>query len=332
MEARGNLGTAYRGREALSVLVLGSVNQDLICQVETLPRAGETVQARRTLVLPGGKGANQAIAAARMGASVRMVGCVGDDPAGTTLTAVLAQAGVDVAAIERLAGVATGTAYIATARDGENQIVVDPGANAHVTAAILPDDAFSRGDVLLAQLETPVSATIEAFKRAGDAGMLRILNTAPALAAATALFPLTDLLILNQTEAAYYLRVATVPDDADAASAIRGLLAREGQRAVVTLGAAGALLVERDAAHRVPGMRVPVVDTTGAGDCFCGALAALLVEGMAMRQALALANAAAALCVQAEGAAPAMPTRGAVDAAAAQRNGRSGSRSGEARS
>jgi ribokinase len=319
------------GRSALSVVVTGSINRDLICQVETLPRAGETVSARATLSLPGGKGANQAIAAARMGAAVRMLACVGDDPAGDAMIAFLQRSGVDTRGVARLGGVATGTAYITTARDGENQIVVDPGANARLGAgaASIVDGAIDGARVVLAQLETPVAATAAAFERAGAIGALRILNTAPALAEGAALFALSDLLILNQTETARYCDLAAPPADAGAAVAVRRLFVRDDQRAVVTLGAAGAVLVTRDAVHRAPGIRVPVVDTTGAGDCFCGALAALLAEGIAIEEALPLANAAAALCVQAEGAAPAMPARAAAEAAA-QRYGRGGSRSGAA--
>ena len=298
----------------MSVVVVGSINQDIICRVAVLPRPGETVAARRTLVLQGGKGANQAIAAARLGATVTMIGCVGDDAAGTSLIDALRSCALDVRDVVRLPGMRTGTAYIAIDDDAENQIIVDPGANAGLTDGMIRADALSAARVVLAQLETPVAATARAFALAGAAGGYRILNTAPALAEAARIFPRADMLILNQSELARLLGLDAEPTTPDDALVARRLLGREGQCAVVTLGAAGAVLVEHAEMHVAPGFRVPAIDTTGAGDCFCGALAAMLAEGMPAAQALPIANAAAALCVQGEGAGPAMPTRAAVDA------------------
>ncbi len=296
----------------MAVCVLGSINRDVICRVAALPRPGETVAARETLRLPGGKGANQAVAAARMGAATRMIGAVGADADGAALTAWLAGEGIDVTGVARHVSAPTGAAYIALDDAGENQILVSPGAN----AAIAPEAATIRpGDrVCLAQLETPVAAVAAFFARAGAAGALRILNAAPALAEGAALFAATDLLIVNQSELARYAGLAGTPDAARAIAAARALLTRGDHAVVVTLGGAGAVLVDRDESIDVAGRRVPVIDTTGAGDCFCGALAALLADGMARRQALALANAAAALCVQRAGAGPAMPSLGEVTA------------------
>jgi len=295
----------------MSVCILGSVNRDVVARVPRLPRPGETVAAGDVAYLQGGKGANQAVAAARMGARVRMAGAVGADDAGATLLAELAAAGVDVAAVERLPDVLTGTAFITAAADGENQIVFVAGANARVTADRL-DPAFADDAVLLVQLETPVAATAALFGRGQP--RCRILNTAPALPEAAALFEATDLLVLNQTELAAYLHLADAPRDAAGTAQARQLLVREGQAAIVTLGAAGAVLVGRDELVHAPAVAVPVVDTTGAGDCFCGALAALLAEGHSPRDALGIANAAAALAVGRAGAGPAMPTRSEVEA------------------
>lgn len=297
----------------MTVVVLGSINQDVVSRVVRLPRAGETVSARETLMLPGGKGANQAIAAARMGAGVRMLGAVGADANGDALTRYLAEAGVDTAAIRRIDDVGTGAAYITIDDAGENQIVVSSGANARVAAADV--GAIDGVRVALGQLETPVPALAAFFAAAAAAGALRILNAAPALPEGAALFAGIDVLIVNQTELAAYLDLAEEPRTAEDAAVARRLIAGDLRAVIVTLGAAGAVLVEADALRAVPARPATVVDTTGAGDCFCGVLAALAAEGMPLGDAIATANAAAAICVGRAGAGPAMPTRAEVEAA-----------------
>lgn len=307
----------------MTVCVLGSLNLDIIARVAALPRPGETVAAREVLTLPGGKGLNQAIAAARMGAGVRMVGAVGVDAAGEQLVEALVEAGVDAGRIARIADVPTGTAYISTDDAGENQIVVTAGANARVLPAAVDAAALGDATVFLAQLETPV-ATLAAFLAAAAGRGTRILNAAPALPDAIALFALAELLIVNETELATLCgtRIAASPEDAGALAA--GLLTRADQAVIVTLGAAGALRVTRAERRLSPALRVAVVDTTGAGDCFCGALAALIAEGMPADLAMTAAGAAAALCVGRAGAAPAMPRRGEVDALLASNNSGAG--------
>ncbi|MGK6320320.1 ribokinase [Sphingomonas sp. DT-204] len=292
----------------MAICVLGSINVDVILSVAALPRPGETVMARDAVRLPGGKGANQAVAAARMGAATVMLGAVGADEAGDWMRAALKDAGVDVAQVHSLAEAGTGTAYIAVDAGAENQIIVASGANAHVSSELLSDQP--QGSVLLAQLEIPVEVVAAAFAKPGP---LRILNAAPTVPEATSLFSDADVLIVNQHELAVYLRVQTIETPRQALEA-RALLSRPGQVAIVTLGAEGALAVWRDRAFHAPALPVTPVDTVGAGDCFCGALAALLDEGMMIERALPLANAAAALCTQARGAVPAMPTRAAVEA------------------
>ena len=195
------------------VIILGSVIQDVICQVAALPRPGETVIARHTAFLPGGKGANQAIAAARMGAVTHMIGAVGEDAAGAAMLAYLSAAGVDTAGVRRLPGEPTGAAFIAVSADGENQIVVAPGANALVSAHDVTPETVGSARVRLAQQEVPVGA-VEAFFAASAAG-LRILNTAPAVPEGERLFEAADLLILNQPELARYLRLAEEPPTPD---------------------------------------------------------------------------------------------------------------------
>ncbi|WP_448661964.1 ribokinase [Sphingomonas sp. CJ20] len=294
----------------MAVCVVGSINVDVIARVEQLPLPGETVMAHETLRLPGGKGANQAVAAARMGAAVRMVGAVGDDEAGRWMLAALGEAGVDVRPIARLAEASTGTAYIAVDARAENQIIVASGANARLTPAMLaPGDT---GDVVLAQMEVPAETLAAAF---AAPARLRILNAAPALASALPLFALVDVLIVNEHELAWYAGCAAAETLEATVETARTLCARADQVVIVTLGAAGAVAVWADRHFHAPALPVRPIDTVGAGDCFCGALAALLDEGLAIDAALGIANAAAGLCTLAPGAVSAMPARAAVEAA-----------------
>ncbi len=295
----------------MAVQVAGSINVDLIQSVDALPRPGETVLAHASRQLPGGKGANQAVAAARMGAKVHFTGAVGDDESGRWMVSVLKSDGIDTARIATTPALPTGLALIAVSRDGENQIIVNSGAN----AAIEPDAAESLANdarVLLAQQEIAPAALEAFFGAPGASERLRILNAAPAFPETASLFGLIDILIVNQHELAVYLGLERAPKGVDEALAARQLITREGQLVIVTLGAGGALAVWSDRHLHVPALAVAPLDTIGAGDCFCGALAALLDEGWSAEQALPLANAAAALCTLGEGAIPAMPTRAEV--------------------
>ncbi len=298
----------------MRVDVVGSVNVDLVLRVADLPAPGETVIAQGMERLPGGKGANQAAAAARIGAATRLLGAVGDDEAGAWMRGQLASVGVDVSLLVTRPGQPTGVAQIAVDARGENQIIVLPGAN----RTLGPVTPAPEARVVLAQNEVPVESVAAAFTAARENGAtLSILNAAPAEPAALALFGLTDLLIVNEHELARYAALAGITG-ADEAALARALLERgEGaprQAVVVTLGARGCLAVWRDRQVMVPAWPVVPVDTIGAGDCFCGVLAALHAEGQALEAALPFANAAAALCTQASGAVPAMPTRAAVEA------------------
>ncbi|MCT2400451.1 ribokinase [Novosphingobium mangrovi (ex Huang et al. 2023)] len=286
----------------MAVHIVGSINIDIIASLERLPLPGETVMAGATAKLPGGKGANQAVAAARMGAQTRMIGAVGDGDAGRWMRDRLAADGIDVSGIEVLEGQETGTAYIAVDAEGENQIIVVSGANARLRPCAPVDEG-----VLLAQLEVPVATLLPVF---AQSKAIRILNTAPAVAGARALFEHVDVLVLNEHELGVY--VPADGDDDDLARRARSLLCRDGQAVVITLGANGALAVRSDWHLHVPAVPVIPVDTIGAGDCFCGALAALLDEGRCLEEALPCASAAAALCTLGQGAAPSMPTRAAV--------------------
>ena len=299
----------------MSVCVLGSVNLDVVFRVAALPRPGETVSSLGVQEFPGGKGGNQAVAAARMGAPTSLIAALGQDEAATGLKRFLSEAGVDLSAAVEMAAHPTGQAFICVDDRGENAIVVDAGANGALSADHLKPEMLASHGVFLAQLETPL-ATLAAFfgSDAAKAG-LKLLNAAPAISGAEALFPLIDILIVNETELASYAKLEREPVDlAGISGAARRLLSRAGQCVVVTLGAAGVALVTPEDAVSVPGRAVEVVDTTGAGDCFCGVLAALLSEAAALPDALANANAAAALAVGHAGAATSMPTRLELDA------------------
>ncbi|MEN7538581.1 ribokinase [Aurantiacibacter flavus] len=295
----------------MAVAVVGSINVDLVLTVDALPSPGETVLASRSTRLPGGKGANQAVAAARFGATTRLTAAVGDDEGGQWMRQVLSSEGIDTSGVESLSGQDTGLATIAVDARGENQIIVSSGANALLSpdkAALLKSDT----KVVLAQQEVPPEAILAAFTVELPAGAIRMLNAAPALTGAANLLDHTDILIVNQHELAEYLGLAQAPANAAEALIAQDLLRFEGQTIIVTLGAGGALAVSSAGHFYAPAVAVSPRDTIGAGDCFCGVLAALLDTGAPLEKAISSANAAAALCTQRQGAVPAMPTRAEV--------------------
>ena len=300
----------------MPIVVAGSINVDLIQTVEALPRPGETILALRSARLPGGKGANQAVAAARAGAATRMIGAVGADEAGAWMTDQLSQAGVATNDIATIAGALTGTAYIAVDRSGENQIIVASGANASLSPAMV--EAVAGTDIRVAQLEVPVATVAAFFAAPGDGQTKRTLNAAPASQEAMGLFALTDILIVNQHELAVYLDLDKAPSTPQEALVARALICGDNQLIVVTLGASGALAVRADSAVHVPAFPVVPLDAIGAGDCFVGALCAMLDQagetGVTDEGLLTFANAAAALCTQKPGAIPAMPLRSEIEA------------------
>ena len=274
--------------------VVGSVNLDLVASGAPLPGPGETVTGARFAQHPGGKGANQALAARRLGAEVMMVGCVGDDALAEPALALLRADGVDVSHVMAELGEATGVALIAVSPQGENQITVASGANARVDPADVA--ALDGCDAILCQLEVPVPAVLAAARL--DTALFAV-NLAPALPVPEALLAEADLMIVNEVEAAFY---------GEALHAGEGLVA-------VTLGGEGARLFRAGKPiAQAPAFAVPVVDTTGAGDTFCGALVVALAEGQAPDMALRFASAAAALAVTVPGAQPSLPRRAAVDA------------------
>ncbi len=295
-----------------SVVVVGSLNLDVVVRTPRHPRAGETVLGHGHAEHPGGKGANQAVAAARLGASTAMLGRVGDDTAGERLRASLVDAGVDLAALDTTSGVRTGAAFITVDDEGENTIVVSSGANAHLAAADVDHhrDLVEAAGVCLLQLEVADEVVVAAARAAG--GRV-VLNPAPARDLPAGLLEDIDVLVPNEGELARLGGVDTAPSDLDELAALARSLAVP--TVVVTLGPRGALVVGADRLDLVPAPEVDVVDTTAAGDTFCGALAAAIVRGEDLVTATRWAVAAAVLSVQRDGAQPSIPTRDEVEAA-----------------
>lgn len=280
----------------VTIGIVGSINLDLVASGAPLPTAGETVTGASFAQHPGGKGANQALAARRLGADVKLVGCVGDDALAEPALALLRKDGVDVGAVMSEIGASTGVALIAVSPDGENQITVASGANSNVGAQDVA--SLPTCDVILCQLEVPVAAIESAADRAAETGALLAINLAPAIEVSSMLLDRADLLIVNEIEAAFY----------------GGALHGGGGLVAVTLGGDGAVLYKqgRELA-RADAFPVSVVDTTGAGDTFCGALAVALAEGKSPQVALSFASAAAALAVTKPGAQPSLPRRAQVE-------------------
>lgn len=302
-------------RRGDGVLVVGSTSVDLTAFARRLPGPGETVLGEAFTSVLGGKGANQAVAAARAGASTRFVACVGDDPFAAVVESGLRDAGVDLSHLHRLAG-ATGVAHIRVDAAGENDIVVVPNANAalepaHVDAA-LGDDG-DRSGALLVQLESPLATVAHAVRRGREAGLVVVLDPAPAQPLDDGLWAHVDVVTPNETEAAMLTGVR-VDDAAGAEAAARWFLARGVGAAVVTLAGEGALVVDASGARRLAPFRVDAVDTTAAGDAFAGALAAALAAGATLDGAARRAAAAGALAVTRRGASPSIPTAAEVDA------------------
>ena len=295
------------------VFVAGSINMDVVATADRHPRIGETVAGSAVLYFPGGKGANQAVAAAKLGAPTTLIGRLGNDAFGVELKVFLAAQGVDLSFVQETAGAHTGTAII-TIANADNTIVVIPGANALVNAADVGAPALARGDIAVGQFEIPLPTIFAFFKRARAAGATTILNPAPAIEFDAELLDLVDILILNESELGFLSRteLRETDDHARFIEAIRSLQRSQDKIICVTLGKRGALALVDGNPLIVPGRIVEAVDATGAGDCFVGAVAAQLAGRKSIREALAYANSAASICVQRMGAAPSMPTAAEV--------------------
>lgn len=292
-----------------SVVVVGSANVDLVVDVPRHPGGGETILGGDLRRSPGGKGANQAVAAARAGgADTTFVGALGRDESGELLLASLDRGGVRTDLVERTTA-PTGTALITVSPDGENAIVVAPGANSHVRIGPAQAERIAAADVVLAQLEIPLDVVLAAGA-ARRPGAVLALNAAPSRDLPDAMWAALDLLIVNEHEARDLAGEAAAPTDpVDAAEYLAVTLLSRVPAVVVTLGGAGCLVAQRDSAPvRVPAPRVDAVDTTGAGDTFCGVLAAALAGGSTLVDAARTASFAGALAVTRPGAQDAVPT------------------------
>jgi ribokinase len=294
---------------AKPVLVIGSLNMDLVARCEHLPRGGQTVFGTDFFTAAGGKGANQAVAASRLGARVMMAGCVGDDQSGIDLIAGLRRDGVLLDAVRTVSG-PTGTALITIDAQGANTIVVISGANS-ASDATLVDRSLASADtpgILLLQHEIPEEVNAHAIRAAYAAGWFIVLNPAPARPVMPELLPLIDLIAPNETEA------AALTGSSDPRAAARHLLAQGAHAALITLGGAGALYCDASDALHCAAVAVQTVDTTAAGDAYIGALAAALSEDRTVADSLGFAAAAAGLAVTRLGAQPSLGSRDEVAA------------------
>lgn len=298
-----------------AIVVVGSLNADLVVRTPRFPAPGETTTGSDFAIYPGGKGANQAVAAGRLGARVAMIGRVGRDDHGLLLRRSLSDAGVDAEPVIDDAA-ATGVAVITIDASGQNQIVLAPGANARLR----PDDVERRrsliegASVVLLQLEVPLDTVEAAARIARRAGVSVVLDPAPARREALALLPLVDFVTPNETELRVLVGAPPGPTTPDEAAAMARALLAQGARGVIAkLGPAGVIAVSADGESRWPGHSVQAVDTTAAGDAWNGAFAVALAEGRSRPDAGAFANAAAAISVTRPGAQPSMATRDEVE-------------------
>jgi ribokinase len=299
-----------------NVFVAGSINMDVVATANRYPKIGETVLGKEVFFFPGGKGANQAVSAAKLGAPTTLIGRLGEDAFGQELKAFLTSQGVDLTYVHHSSESHTGTAVIIVA-DSNNAIVVVPGTNALVNEADVAKPKITEGDVLVSQFEIPVRTIHSFFSRARPAGATTILNPAPAIDCDTDLLRLVDILILNESELSFLTKKVLHETDPESAfiEAARSIRTNEKQVICITLGKRGAVALAGGETLIVPGRTVQAIDTTGAGDCFVGAVAAQIASGARLRAAMEFANVAASLCVQRMGAGPSMPTAAEVAAA-----------------
>jgi ribokinase len=294
------------------IVVFGSINVDLVIRVDALPRPGETVLSESYSIHPGGKGANAAVAAARAGAETRMVGRVGRDHFAEDALRVMRDAGVglDCVAESRRP---TGCATISVDRRGENSIVVASGANLDVTADQVPDTLLGENTLIALQMEVPPAENWSLVARAKKAGARILLNLAPAYPVPQQVLNDIDVLVMNRAEAAEVAEDSGLNTDEPQDTA-RVLAERHGMTCIVTLGRDGALAQGPGGGRRIPALALSAIDTTGAGDAFCGGLAAALDRGLDMEAALRYASVGAGLACTVEGAQDSLPGRGAVEA------------------
>ncbi|WP_392340512.1 ribokinase [Moritella marina] len=303
------------------LVVLGSVNADHVLQVASFPRPGETLLGHSYAVIPGGKGANQAVAAARLGADIAFIACVGDDSFGTNMIAEFGRDGINTQAVMTEKGTPTGIAMIQVAATGENSICISAEANACLTPERLAphSELIAQADTLLMQLETPIATITQAARIAKQSGTRVVLNPAPAQPLSDELLAVVDLITPNETEAELLTGIK-VTDMASAQIAADVLHNKGISEVMITLGSQGVWISKLGAGKQVKGFRVDAVDTTAAGDTFNGGLLAGSQAGLALDDAILFAHAAAAISVTRVGAQTSIPTKMEVDAFLALQN------------
>lgn len=292
-----------------TIYIAGTITMDLVVRSERFPKPGETLHGKTFAMHPGGKAANQATAAAKLGADAAVIGKVGRDEFGERMKQVLREQGVRLDFVQETDEAGTGVALIVVADSGENAIVVVPGANGLLTIKDVVGVPIAAGDIVVGQIEVPL-ATVEAlFRRSRKIGARTMLNVSPAQPCTREFLGLADYLIMNEVEFAYYAggKIGMTAPAAILDAALK-FWTRDGQAMIVTLGARGVVALLKNEQIVIPGHKVTTVDTTGAGDTFLGAFAARIAAGDAFKQALEYANAAAALSVQRPGAGSSIPS------------------------
>lgn len=298
----------------MDIVVIGSLNMDMVVRTKRSPDAGETLIGQAFALSPGGKGANQAVAAARLGAEVSMIGRVGKDTFGSEMLEIIRNEGIHIEHISVSEHQATGVASIVIEEDGENRIIVVPGANIELTVEDIQalEAVISQAKIIVLQLEMDLAMSEQATAIAHRKGIPVILNPAPARVLKDEMLAQVSYLTPNETEAGI-LSGMTVDSAETAEQAARILLQKGVQNVIVTLGSKGALIVNAEGAKAVPGFPVKAVDTVAAGDSFNGALAQQLVLGKTLEEAVSFANAVGALAVGKEGAIPSLPQLSEVE-------------------
>jgi ribokinase len=297
-----------------NIVVIGSSNTDMVVQARSIPRPGETVLGGEFTMAAGGKGANQAVAAARAGGKVTLIAKIGDDVFGRRAMEGFRKEGIDVRFVAQATGIASGVALIMVDERGENSIAVAPGANARLTPADVEaaGDAIAGADCVVMQLETPMETVEAAARMAAEAGVRVILDPAPIQPLSDELLRCVAILTPNETEAGLPSGI-DVTNRAAAEMAGRMLQERGAAAVIVTLGAQGSLVLAGESAEHIPAFRAKAVDTTAAGDVFNGSLAVRLSEGASLQDAVQFASAASAISVTRLGAQPSAPTRNQID-------------------
>ena len=298
----------------MGVLIVGSLNIDIVTYLEKMPEPGETVVGDRLETFPGGKGLNQAVAAARAGGEVVMVGVLGNDSHSNMLKQVMLTEKINSDYVRKVVG-ASGTAIIEVDKSGRNRIIVIAGANSELKANDLKPEILTKitkRQVLLSQLESPISELFSIFQAAKNSNFFTILNPAPARKLEMKFIQLIDLLVPNQFEAEFLTGIK-VTDTDSAFSAGKELISQGVKSVLITMSEAGSVLITKDGGELFSSFKVHAIDTTAAGDAFCGAIAVALSEEFDLKTAIRFASAAGALSVQIEGATTSMPTRQEIE-------------------